>query len=176
MNYGVVSQEQLEKIDEILTEKLIKIGVDCVIIIDMAGNIITAKDNGTSKYDVYSFAALAAGNFATVDAMAKLVGEQEFSLLFHKGTECNIHFSKIDDELLLITMFGKSISLGFLRLNVVETIEQAVTATGHEVEFFTYEGAGHAFDNPNPLFYDEAASEPARERTMEFLGRHLPVG
>ena len=102
MNYGVVSQEQLEKIDEILTEKLIKIGVDCVIIIDMAGNIITAKDNGTSKYDVYSFAALAAGNFATVDAMAKLVGEQEFSLLFHKGTECNIHFSKIDDELLLI--------------------------------------------------------------------------
>ena len=67
---------------------------------------------------------LAAGNFATVDAMAKLVGEQEFSLLFHKGTDCNIHFSKIDDELLLITMFGKNISLGFLRLNVVETIEQ----------------------------------------------------
>lgn len=64
----------------------------------------------------------------------------------------------------------------FFSRDVVETIEQAVTATGHEVEFFTYEGAGHAFDNPNPLFYDEAASEPARERTMEFLGRHLPVG
>ena len=124
MNYGVVSQEQLEKIDGILTENLIKIGTDCVIIIDMAGNIITAKDIGTSKYDVYSFAALAAGNFATVDAMAKLVGEQEFSLLFHKGTDCNIHFSKIDDELLLITMFGKTISLGFLRLNVVKTIDE----------------------------------------------------
>lgn len=124
MNYGVVSQEQLEKIDEILGDQLINIGVDCVIIIDMAGNIITAKDNGASKYDVYSFAALAAGNFATVDAMAKLVGEQEFSLLFHKGTDCNIHFSKIDEELLLITMFGKHISLGFLRLNVVEAIDQ----------------------------------------------------
>jgi predicted regulator of Ras-like GTPase activity (Roadblock/LC7/MglB family) len=124
MNYGVVSQEQLEKIDEVLGDQLINIGVDCVIIIDMAGNIITAKDNGTSKYDVYSFAALAAGNFATVDAMAKLVGEQEFSLLFHKGTDCNIHFSKIDEELLLITMFGKHISLGFLRLNVVQAIEQ----------------------------------------------------
>lgn len=124
MNYGVVSQEQLEKMDEILTEKLISIGVDCVIIIDMAGNIITAKDNSKNKYDVYSFAALAAGNFATVDAMAKLVGEQEFSLLFHKGTDANIHFSKIDDELLLISMFGKDISLGFLRLNVVEAIEE----------------------------------------------------
>lgn len=124
MNYGVVSQEQLEKIDEAINEKLIKIGVDCVIIIDMAGNIITARDNGASKYDVYSFAALAAGNFATVDAMAKLVGEQEFSLLFHKGAESNIHFSKVDDELLMVTMFGKNISLGFLRLNVVETIDR----------------------------------------------------
>ncbi len=124
MNYGVVSQEQLEQIDQILSEKLIKIGVDCVIIIDMAGNIITVKENGKTKYDVYSFAALAAGNFATVDAMAKLVGENEFSLLFHKGSESNIHFSKIDDELLMITMFGKNISLGFLRLNVVEAIER----------------------------------------------------
>lgn len=132
MNYGIVSQEQLEKIDQIIVSKLIDLGVDCAIIIDMAGNIITAKDNGESKYDVYSFAALAAGNFATVDAMAKLVGEQEFSLLFHKGQDSNIHFSKIDDELLLISMFGREISLGFLRLNVVEAIEQIRKLWGHE--------------------------------------------
>jgi predicted regulator of Ras-like GTPase activity (Roadblock/LC7/MglB family) len=124
MNYGIVSQEQLEQIEEILSQKLVKLGVDCAIIIDMAGNIITVKDNGKNKYDIYSFAALAAGNFATVDAMAKLVGETEFSLLFHKGQDSNIHFSKIDDELLLISMFGKDISLGFLRLNVVEAIDQ----------------------------------------------------
>jgi len=124
MNYGIVSQEQIEKIDEILADKLIKLGVDCAIVIDMAGNIITAKDDGESKYDVYSFAALAAGNFATVDAMAKLVGEEEFSLLFHKGQESSIHFSKIDEELLLISMFGQEISLGFLRLNATDAIEK----------------------------------------------------
>ncbi len=124
MNYGILSQEQLEQIDVVLNEKLVSLGVGCAIIIDMAGNIITAKDNGENKYDVYSFAALAAGNFATVDAMAKLVGEEEFSLLFHKGQDSNIHFAKIDDELLLISMFGKEISLGFLRLNVVDAIEK----------------------------------------------------
>ena len=127
MNYGIVSQDQLEKIDDTLEEKLLKLGVECVIIIDMAGNTITAKDNGTNKYDVYSFAALAAGNFATVDAMAKLIGEQEFSLLFHKGQESSIHFSKINDELLLISLFGRDISLGFLRLNVVDVIDQIRT-------------------------------------------------
>jgi len=49
MNYGIVSQEQLEQIDTILFSKLIKLGVDCVIIIDMAGNIITAKDTKSKR-------------------------------------------------------------------------------------------------------------------------------
>ena len=61
----------------------------------------------------------------------------------------------------------------FFPPDVVEQIQQAVTATPHEVEFFTYADAGHAFDNPNPLFYNEDASELARERTMQFLHRHL---
>jgi hypothetical protein len=64
--------------------------------------------------------------------MAKLVGETEFSLLFHKGQDSNIHFSKIDDELLLISMFGRDISLGFLRLNVVEAIEQIQKVWGKQ--------------------------------------------
>ena len=45
---------------------------------------------------MYSLAALAAGNFGAVDAMAKIVGEEEFSLLFHKGEDENLHFSKVD--------------------------------------------------------------------------------
>ena len=64
----------------------------------------------------------------------------------------------------------------FFPPEVVAKVEQAVTATGHEVEFHTYAGAEHAFDNPNPLFHNRVASELARERTMDFLGRHLPVG
>ena len=69
-------------------------------------------------------AALAAGNFGAVSAMAKIIGENEFSLLFHKGTKENIHFNKITTEFLLITIFGNDISLGFLRLKVTESVEQ----------------------------------------------------
>lgn len=56
---------------------------------------------------------------------------------------------------------------------VVQQVEQAVTGTGHDVEFFTYAGAEHAFDNPNPMFHHPVASELARERTADFLARHL---
>jgi len=90
----------------------------------MAGNIIAQRDNGNCEHDLYSLAALASANFAAVDTMAKIVGEEEFSLLFHKGERENIHFSKVSNEFLLITIFGKEVSLGLLRLKVAEAVEK----------------------------------------------------
>jgi predicted regulator of Ras-like GTPase activity (Roadblock/LC7/MglB family) len=62
--------------------------------------------------------------------MAKIVGEDEFSLLFHKGESENIHFSKVNAEFLLITLFGADVTLGFLRLKVAEAIKQLLAVMG----------------------------------------------
>ncbi len=115
-------KEQINGIDKILKEDLIEEGVHSVILIDMAGNIISDFDNGKKKHDVYSLAALAAGNFGAVSTMAKMIGEEDFSLLFHKGEEESIHFSKVTEDYLLITIFGSDMSLGFMRLKVNESI------------------------------------------------------
>ncbi len=126
MSY-TLGQKQLDSIEEVLQQDLIDIGVRCVFLIDMAGNIIANRDNGKIKHDVYSLAALAAGNFGAVSAMAKIIGEGEFSLLFHKGKQENIHFNKIISDFLLITIFSNDISLGFLRLKVNEAVEKIKT-------------------------------------------------
>lgn len=118
------SQKQLDGIEEILQEDLVELGVHCVVLIDMAGNIIANLDNGEMEHDIYSLAALAAGNFGAVSTMAKIIGEDEFSLLFHKGEKESIHFSKVTSEFLLVSIFGKEVSLGFLRLKVAEAIEK----------------------------------------------------
>lgn len=119
-----LNHEQLNQIEGILQENFIDLGVHCVVLIDMAGNIVANLDNGETEHDIYSLAALAAGNFGATEAMAKIVGEDEFSLLFHKGTKENIHFSRVMDNFLLVTLFGKDLSLGFLRLKVAESIEK----------------------------------------------------
>ena len=125
MDYTVdLDKNQFESIEGILSEELIELGVRCVLLIDLAGNIIVNLDDGDLEHDIYSLAALAAGNFGAVSAMAKIVGEEDFSLLFHKGESESIHFSKIDDELLLVTIFGKDVSLGFLRLKVTEATKK----------------------------------------------------
>ena len=52
-----------------------------------------------------------------------------------------------------------------------DAIRRAVTAQG--ARFETYEGAGHAFDNPDPAFHHAEASRAAWETTTAFLAEHL---
>lgn len=118
------TKEQIEAIENVLEEELIELGVQSVILMDLAGNVIVNLDSGDTRHDVFSLAALAAGNYGAVSAMANIIGEQEFSLLFHKGEEESIHFNKVVDDLLLLTIFNKNVSLGFLRLKVAEAVKR----------------------------------------------------
>ena len=59
-----------------------------------------------------------------VDEMARLVGEDEFSLLFHKGKDKNLHFCKINHDLLLMTTFDSDLKLGVLRLKIGESVRK----------------------------------------------------
>lgn len=122
----ILGQVQLDKIYNTLKEQLVDIGVQSSILIDTAGNIIASVDSGNNTRDVYSLAALAAANFGAMGSMAKIVGEEEFSLLFHKGEKENIYFSKINDDFLLINIFDNQISLGFLRLKVTKVVEELI--------------------------------------------------
>ncbi len=120
----VLGRAQLDSIDEILREHLIGIGAQSAILIDTAGNIVVVAGSGTESPDVYSLAALAAANFGAMNSMAQIIGEHEFSLLFHKGQKENIHLSKVNENFLLLNIFGNQVSLGFLRLKVTKVIEE----------------------------------------------------
>ncbi|WP_446664119.1 dienelactone hydrolase family protein [Flexivirga sp. B27] len=61
----------------------------------------------------------------------------------------------------------------FIPGDVVEQVRAAVTRDG--VRFETYDGAGHAFDNPNPAFHHAEASAAAWRNTEDFLAAHFPA-
>jgi predicted regulator of Ras-like GTPase activity (Roadblock/LC7/MglB family) len=123
----ILGQKQLDKIHETLTENLISSGVQSVMLIDTAGNVIASINQGKESIDLYSLAALAAANFGAMSCMARIVGEDEFSLLFHKGEKENIYFSKVNEELLLINIFNNQISLGFIRLKTTKVVEELLS-------------------------------------------------
>ena len=57
----------------------------------------------------------------------------------------------------------------------VETVEKLRDTLGAKpnVEFETYDGAGHAFDNPHAPWHDADAAARAWQKTAQFLGEHL---
>jgi predicted regulator of Ras-like GTPase activity (Roadblock/LC7/MglB family) len=68
--------------------------------------------------DPTSLASLTAGNVAATDGLAKLLGEREFSILFHEGEHDNLHINVVADSAILLVLFDERSSLGLVRLRV----------------------------------------------------------
>ncbi len=117
-----LEQTHIDGIKEALRRDLPEAGIHCVLLIDLAGNIIVNHESGEKRHDISSLAVLSAANFGAVNALAKIIGEDEFSLLFNKGEKENIHFSRVMKEFLLVSIFDHEASLGLLRLKVAKAI------------------------------------------------------
>jgi carboxymethylenebutenolidase len=70
--------------------------------------------------------------------------------------------------------FGEADS--YIPMEAVRAVRDSVSSGGGPVEFHTYPGADHAFDNDDFVNHDPDASGVAWERTEQWLGRVLPVG
>ena len=116
------NKNQIDKIDNILQSDLIDSGVSCSLLIDSAGNIITSVEDGCRQIDKDSIACLAAGNHGAVKAMANLIGAKDFASMFHMGKKMSIHLKNLSSEFLIINIFDQDLSLGFLRLKVLDVL------------------------------------------------------
>jgi predicted regulator of Ras-like GTPase activity (Roadblock/LC7/MglB family) len=127
----VLSKEAINSIIAILDEDLLRAGADCVLLVDRSGNLIVNRGD-PANLDVVALAALSAANFGATAEIAKLIGEDDFALLFHKGRNENIHFTKVGRGFILITLFGKDVSLGVIRLKTVKVTEDLLPILGGE--------------------------------------------
>lgn len=125
--------EQLEQIEQVLDKELIRDGMQSILIIDMFGNIISKYDDQMHGRDLFALAALSSANYAAVVTMAKLIGEEDFPSLFHKGQDVSVFFRKITDDFLIVVIFGEEFPLGALRLQLetaVDIIKNICQANG----------------------------------------------
>lgn len=88
-----------------------------VLLIDTNGQLV-ADTGDTASLDVTSFASLTASNIAATASLARLVGEKDFTILFHQGERDSIHISLVGQRAILAVIFGKEASLGLVRLRV----------------------------------------------------------
>lgn len=116
----VVYEEDLRAMDGELSRFLDESAAGCALLVQRDGQLV-AKQGHTQRLDVESLAALAAGAFAATKEIARLVGEPEFSVLFHEGDQEHIHVSLVADAMIMVTIFDDRTTIGMVRLYASET-------------------------------------------------------
>ena len=121
----VFYKEDIDKIDKMLEEMLRLSKAKCALLIDKDGHLVT-KSGGSSSYDTDTIAALVAGSFAATKEMARILGEEEFSVLFHQGKKDNIHLTLVGNRTLLAIIFDDKTTVGMVRLYSNEVTKKMV--------------------------------------------------
>lgn len=121
----VFYKDHITQVDRVLNEFLRKAGARSAYLIDKDGHLITRTGEG-GDFDPDTISALVAGAFAATKEMAKLLGEREFSALFHQGSHDNIQLSLVGERAILTILFDDSTTLGMVRLYVSEAVRRLV--------------------------------------------------
>ena len=81
---------------------------------------MVTKVGTTEDFDMQAVAALVAGSYAATREMARLLGEEEFSVLFHQGKKDNVQLTLIGDRTILATVFDERTTIGMVRVYAKE--------------------------------------------------------
>ncbi len=121
----VMYEEEFSQIDAELQKLHQQANAKVVFLVDKNGQLI-ASAGETRNIDTTSLASLTAGNIAATGGIARLLGEKEFTILFHEGEKDNIHISLIGQRVILVVIFDQRSSLGLVRLRVKKTSDALV--------------------------------------------------
>src|SRR5205809_6847934 len=119
----VMYEEEYQQIKDTLQRLQVDSNARVVFLVDKNGQQIAAHGD-MRNLDATSLASLTAGNVAATDGLAKLIGEKEFSILFHEGERDNIHISLVAQRVILVVIFDERSSLGLVRLRVKKASQE----------------------------------------------------
>ena len=119
----VMYEKEFKMVTELVTRLLNNANAKVVFLVDKNGQLITSAGL-TEGIDTTSLASLTAGNIAATGGLAKLIGEKEFTILFHEGEKDNIHISIIGHRVILVVIFDERSSLGLVRLRVKRSSDE----------------------------------------------------
>jgi predicted regulator of Ras-like GTPase activity (Roadblock/LC7/MglB family) len=152
----IMYDEEFQQIKDVITRLRQDANAKIVFLVDKNGQQIAAQGD-IESVDTTSLASLTAGNVAATDGLARLIGEKEFSILFHEGEKDNIHISIVGGRVILVVIFDERSSLGLVRLRVKKAtgeLEKVFETIMNKVEQ-ERDALGGGFDSPFAEITDE---------------------
>ncbi len=120
---GMLSVEDQGTIEEGLKEFLSRAESNWAALVDRGGNLF-AEHGDIGSLDISILCALAAGSFSATRELARRLGENEFTALYHEGGKISILMTSLQYDCLLITVFGENTNIGLVRFYSQQTSER----------------------------------------------------
>src|SRR5438105_14652975 len=117
------TQDDFTAITESLHRFLGETKSRCALLVDRSGQLVTTVGEAPGL-DTTTFASLTAADYSANDQLAKLVGETDFSSLFHKGEKDSIYVADIARRLLVVIIFDSRTTVGLVRLRMNDEVVQ----------------------------------------------------
>lgn len=122
---GSLSENDAQRLSTLLNTFLGETHANCALLCDRSGRLLI-KTGDTGAMDNITFASLVAGDFAASDQLARLLGEEEFSSLYHAGEGRSMYLADVSGYSILAAVFDGRTTLGLMRLKSRSTVPRLV--------------------------------------------------
>jgi predicted regulator of Ras-like GTPase activity (Roadblock/LC7/MglB family) len=121
-----VFEEDYWAINTILQELLKNSNSSSVLLLDKTGQLISSLGD-PPQFDMHSFASLCAADFEANAQLAVLIGEKDFSTLYHQGSNESMYLARVEKNIILVILFDKRTTLGLVRLRAKKAVDNLET-------------------------------------------------
>lgn len=127
---------QGSKVPQILSQLIEDSGALTALLVTKEG--VAEQESGDTTYlNSTALAALVAGMFSATREVARMVGEDQFSILLQQGETRHIHISLIGDSRMLVVIFEDYRRIGRVRHEAKRAAEQLAEATAEPAQVDT---------------------------------------
>ncbi len=123
-----------QALGKLLTHLVEASGSMVAILITREGTVL-AEGGTLSTLNTTAVAALVAGMYSATREVARIVGEQQFSILLQQGESRHIHMSLVDERAMLVILFEDYQRIGRVRHEARKTatdLAEALQRTGRK--------------------------------------------
>ena len=123
----ILFPEDIDRLNVILEQLTVKANLLLAVLINKDGRLLTYQGS-LEKIDTVSMAALVAGNSASTLAIANLMGETEFSAMYHQGKDRHIFIAVVDENTFLCLVFDDRTNIDRVKVFARQFDRQIKTA------------------------------------------------
>jgi predicted regulator of Ras-like GTPase activity (Roadblock/LC7/MglB family) len=126
-------EEDIHKLDGILTEFIESADAMAALIIDKGGFLITQQGEA-NDFDFTTIAALASGAFMANQTIAGLVNEKKFDSIYQEGDHRSLFVVNVDEHCLFVVIFKSEIGVGTVKYHSIKAVKRIARQLKHAQE------------------------------------------